>query len=93
MGNIVKSGVRLIVIDVNGVQLFSMELGGWNMDDYDSQREIGKALSEGLPGEAYPKELVMDWIVYFEDSSSRSMRGTYREVSEAYPNAIRIDEA
>lgn len=39
------------------------------------------------------ERLKMTYIVYFEDGSSKSMFGTHREVREAFPNAIKIDEA
>lgn len=34
-----------------------------------------------------------NYIVYFEDGSSTSMYGTGQEVLDAYPTAIKIDEA
>jgi len=53
MGDRIKEGIQLIVVDRNGVQLFSTELGDWNAWDYDSQRELGQRIAEGLPEEAY----------------------------------------
>lgn len=53
VGNRVKEGVSLLVVDRNGVQLYSTPLGGYNIWEYDSQRELGKAIAEGLPNEAY----------------------------------------
>lgn len=49
----IKEGILLIVVDRNGVQIYSAELGGWNAYDYDSQHELGKRIAEGLPDEAY----------------------------------------
>lgn len=53
MGDRIKEGITLIIVDSNGVQLFSRELGDWNAWDYESQRELGQSIAEGLPEEAY----------------------------------------
>ncbi len=92
MGDRIKEGILLIVVDVNGVQLYSQPLGDWNAWDYDSQRELGQSIAESLPEEAYQERPGKDYIVYFWDNSSKSVRGTYQEVSVAYPRAIRIEE-
>ena len=51
--NRMKEGIRLLVVDRNGRQLIAIELDDWNAYDYDSQRELGQAIAEGLPDEAY----------------------------------------
>jgi len=49
-----RDNIRLIVINgISGTQLFSMELGDWNILDFDSQQYIGQAIAEGLPDTAY----------------------------------------
>ncbi len=49
----IKQGIRLIAVDTEGAQLFSMDLGDWNAYDFDSQRDLGKGIAENLPDRAY----------------------------------------
>ena len=52
MGDIFKEGTLLIVVDRNGVQLFSLPLGGLS-DRSQAWEEVYKTIIEGLPEEAY----------------------------------------
>lgn len=53
---VTKDGTTLLVVDRTGEQLFSMDISGWNMDEPEMIRELGKAVIEGLPNEAYTRK-------------------------------------
>lgn len=55
VGDRIREGILLLVVDEDGVQLFNMPLGDYNVWEFDAQRELGKMIAEGLPGEAYKK--------------------------------------
>ena len=52
ISDVFKRGTTLLVVDKNGVQLFSLSLGGLS-DRSQAWEEVYKTIMEGLPEEAY----------------------------------------
>lgn len=52
MSDTFKEGTLLLVVDRNGVQLFSLPLGGLS-DRSQAWEEVYKTIMEGLPDETY----------------------------------------
>lgn len=52
MSDVFKEGTMLLVVDRNGVQLFSLLLGGMSVR-CQAWEEVYKTIMEGLPDEAY----------------------------------------
>jgi len=51
--HIIKGGTLVLVVDRTGEQLSSMDISGWDMDAPGMYHELGKAVIEGLPNEAF----------------------------------------
>ncbi len=90
MDDRIREGTQLIVVNSSGVQLFSMDLSDRIMDDYDSQRDIGRSISEGLPEEAYSGESVNVYRIEFYGKDTITERGKYEDLVARYPDAFEI---
>lgn len=85
MSDVFKEGTLLIVVDRNGVQLFSLPLGGLS-DRSQAWEEVYKTIMEGLPVEAYKP--VEGWAEPAKPLGEALKPGVYES---DYGNAISWD--
>lgn len=55
-----------------------------------NREDVLQWLKFNAPETLIGEKIEMDYIAYFKDGSSTNMHGTYKEVSEAHPDAIKI---
>ncbi len=53
VGDRLKEGTQLLIVDRNGVQLFSTPVGDLNIWDADPWADIRKVIAEGLSDDAF----------------------------------------